>query len=129
MYEFKEEYKTGIDFIDEQHKVLFEIADKTYNLLKNDLTLDKYDKIVTLIEELQDYTVFHFNAEEEYMKNINYKRMFTQKVEHDAFVKRIKDVDFKKIDHDQDEYIISILQLLNDWLTGHIFENDKLIGQ
>lgn len=129
MYEFKEEYKTGIDFIDEQHKVLFEIADKTYNLLKNDFTLDKYDKIVALIEELQNYTVFHFNAEEEYMKSINYKRMFTQKVEHDAFIKRIKDVDFKKIDHDQDEYIISILQLLNDWLTGHIFENDKLIGQ
>jgi len=129
MYEFKEEYKTGIDFIDEQHKVLFEIADKTYNLLKNDFTLDKYDKIVALIEELQNYTVFHFNAEEEYMKSINYKRMFTQKVEHDAFIKRIKDVDFKKIDHDQDDYIISILQLLNDWLTGHIFENDKLIGQ
>ena len=129
MYEFKEEYKTGIDFIDEQHKVLFEIADKTYNLLKNDLTLDKYDKIVALIEELQNYTVFHFHAEEEYMKSINYKRMFTQKVEHDAFVKRIIDVDFSKIDQDQDEYIISILQLLNDWLTGHIFENDKLIGQ
>jgi hemerythrin len=55
--------------------------------------------------------------------------MFTQKVEHDAFVKRIIDVDFSKIDQDQDEYIISILQLLNDWLTGHIFENDKLIGQ
>ena len=129
MYEFKEEYKTGIDFIDEQHKVLFEIADKTYNLLKNDLTLDKYDKIVALIEELQNYTVFHFNAEEEYMKSINYKRMFTQKIEHDAFIKRIKDVDFSKIDQDQDEYIISILQLLNDWLTGHIFENDKLIAE
>ncbi|AWK51411.1 bacteriohemerythrin [Clostridium beijerinckii] len=129
MYEFKEEYKTGIDFIDEQHKVLFEIADKTYNLLKNDFALDKYDKIVALIEELQNYTVFHFNAEEEYMKSIHYKRMFTQKIEHDAFVKRIKDVDFKKIDHNQDDYIISILQLLNDWLTGHIFENDKLIGK
>ena len=129
MYEFKEEYKTGIDFIDEQHKVLFGIADKTYNLLKNDLALDKYDKIVALIEELQNYTVFHFNAEEEYMNSINYKRMFTQKVEHDAFIKRIKDVDFSKIDQDQDDYIISILQLLNDWLTGHIFENDKLIGQ
>ncbi|WP_315079620.1 hemerythrin family protein [uncultured Clostridium sp.] len=129
MYEFKEEYKTGIDFIDEQHKVLFEIADKTYALLKNDLTIDKYDKVVNLIKELQDYTVFHFNAEEEYMKSINYKRMFTQKVEHDEFIKRIKDVDFSKIDEDQDEYIVSILQLLNDWLAGHIYSNDKLIGK
>lgn len=89
MYEFKEEYKTGIDFIDEQHKVLFEIADKTYALLKNDLTIDKYDKVVELIKELQDYTGFHFNAEEEYMKSINYKRMFTQKIEHDAFIKKL----------------------------------------
>lgn len=129
MYEFKEEYKTGIDFIDEQHKVLFEIAEETYNLLKNEFTLDKYDKIVSLIKELQDYTIFHFTAEEEYMKSINYKRMFTQKVEHDAFIKRINDVNFSKIDEDQDEYIISILQLLNDWLTGHIFSNDKLIGK
>lgn len=129
MYEFKEEYKTGIDFIDEQHKVLFEIADRTYSLLKNDFTIDKYDKIVELIEELQDYTVFHFTAEEEYMKSINYKRMFTQKVEHDAFIKRINDVDLSKIDENQDEYIVSILQLLNDWLTGHIFSNDKRIGK
>lgn len=129
MYEFKEEYKTGIDFIDVQHKVIFEIADKTYNLLKNDLTIDKYDKIVALIEELQNYTAFHFSAEEEYMEKINYKRRFTQKVEHDAFIKRLNDVDFSKIDENQDEYIISVLQLLNDWLSGHIFENDKLIGK
>ena len=129
MYEFKEEYKTGIDFIDEQHKVLFGIADKTYNLLKNDFTLDKYDKIVALIHELQNYTEFHFNAEEKYMESINYKRMFTQKIEHAAFIKRIKDVNFSKIDSNQDDYIINILQLLNDWLTGHIFENDKLIAQ
>lgn len=129
MYEFKEEYKTGIDFIDEQHKVLFEIAEKTYTLLKNEFTIDKYDKIVELIKELQDYTVFHFAAEEEYMKSINYKKMFTQKVEHDAFIKRINDVNFSKIDENQEEYIISILELLNDWLTGHIFSNDKLIGK
>ncbi|EKQ51463.1 MULTISPECIES: hemerythrin family protein [unclassified Clostridium] len=129
MYQFKDEYKTGIDFIDEQHKVLFEIADKAYTLLKNDFTLDKYDRIVELIEELRDYTAFHFKAEEEYMQEINYKRMFTQKIAHDAFIKRINDVDFSKIDANQDESITNLLQLLNDWLTEHILENDMLIGK
>lgn len=128
MYEFKEEYKTGIDFIDNQHKVLFEIADKTYNLLKNDFALDKYDKIVILLEELQNYTAFHFEAEEKYMESINYKRMFTQKMEHEAFIKKLHEVDLTKIDQNQDESIVIILQYLNDWLTEHIFENDKLIG-
>lgn len=129
MYEFKEEFKTGIDFIDEQHKVLFEIADKAYNLLKNDFTTDKYDNILELVDELRDYTSFHFKAEEEYMKKINYKRMFTQKIEHEAFIKRINQVDFRSIDENQNESISTLLQLLNDWLIEHIFENDKLIGQ
>jgi len=129
LYEFKDEYKTEIAFIDEQHKVLFEIANEAYELLKNDYVVDKYNKIVELIHKLQNYTAFHFKAEEEYMKSINYKRMFTQKVEHEAFIKRINDVDFSKIDQNQDQYIINILQLLNDWLIEHIFSNDKLIGK
>lgn len=129
MYEFKEEYKTGIDFIDDQHKTLFEIADKTYNLLKNDFAIDKFDKIVSLIEELKNYTAFHFKAEEEYMESINYKRMFTQRIEHEAFIKKLHDVDLTKIDINQDESIVLILQYLNDWLTEHILENDKFIGQ
>lgn len=129
MYEMKDEYKTGIDFIDEQHKMLFDIADRGYNLLQNDFTLDKYDKVVALIHELQDYTAFHFKAEEAYMEKIHYKRMFTQKTEHAAFIKKLNSFDLSKIDEDQDAYIVSILQLLNDWLIEHIFENDKLIAE
>ncbi|KHD16868.1 bacteriohemerythrin [Clostridium butyricum] len=129
MYEMKDEFKTGIDFIDEQHARLFEIANEAYNLLKNDFTIDKYDKVINLVDELRDYTVFHFNAEEEYMDSINYKRRFTQKIEHDAFVKKINEVDYKTIDSDPDKYILEMLELLNQWLTGHILHNDKLISK
>lgn len=129
MYEMKDEFKTGIDFIDEQHARLFEIANEAYNLLKNDFTIDKYDKVIDLVDELKDYTVFHFNAEEEYMDSINYKRRFTQKIEHDAFIKKINEVDYKTIDSDPDKYILELLELLNQWLTGHILHNDKLISK
>ncbi|PRR82617.1 bacteriohemerythrin [Clostridium vincentii] len=129
MYEMKDEYKTGIKIIDEQHKKLFELAESTYQLLKNDFTVDKYDKIVHLVDELRDYTEFHFKTEEEYMESIGYKRMFTQKIEHMAFVKELKDVDLTKIDQNQDEAIMKILQFLNDWLVEHILEKDMLIGK
>lgn len=128
MYEFKEEYKTGIEFIDEQHKMLFNIADRGYLLLKDDFTIDKYDKLVALIHELKDYTAFHFNAEEKYMESINYKRMFTQKTEHALFIKKLDNMDLNDIDENQDDAIQKILQFLNDWLTEHILGNDKLIG-
>lgn len=128
MYEMKEEFKTGIDFIDEQHARLFEIADEAYNLLKDDFTLDKYDKVVGLIDELKDYTIFHFKSEEEYMDSINYKKRFTQKTEHDAFIKELDEVDYRSIDNDPEQYILKILEFLNQWLTGHILHNDKLIS-
>lgn len=129
MYEMKDEFKTGIDFIDEQHAKLFDIANQAYLLLKNDFTIDKYDKVIDLIDELKDYTSFHFKSEEDYMDSINYKRRFTQKIEHDAFIKKLDEVDYRSIDTNPDEYIFKMLEFLNQWLTGHILHNDKLIGK
>lgn len=129
MYEMKEEYKIGVELIDEQHKKLFELADKAYMLLKDDFALDKYDKIVHIIEELKEYTIFHFKSEEEYMQSINYKRLFSQKVEHAEFIKKIEAIDLRHLDENQDEGLVKILNFLNDWLTEHILKTDKLIGQ
>lgn len=129
MYEIKDEFKTGIGFIDEQHAMLFKIANETYNLLKNDYTVDKYDKIVALLEKLKEYTIFHFNSEEAYMEKIGYKRMFTQKMDHEAFKQKLNEMDLSKIDSNQDKYILDILGFLNDWLVEHISEKDCLIGK
>jgi len=128
MYEMKEEYKIGVELIDEQHKKLFELADKAYMLLKNDYALDKYDKILEIIEELKEYTIFHFKSEENYMESINYKRLFTQKIEHNEFVKKLDALDLRNIDENQDDSLVDVLNFLNDWLTEHILKNDKLIG-
>ena len=129
MYEMKEEYKIGVEHIDEQHKKLFELADKAYMLLKDEFALDKYDKIVEIIEELKEYTIFHFKSEEEYMESINYKRLFTQKIEHEKFVKTLEETDLRNIDQNQDESLVKILNFLNDWLIEHILKTDKLIVQ
>jgi len=125
----KEEYKIGIESIDEQHKKLFELADKAYMLLKDAFSLDKYDKIVEIVEELKEYTIFHFKSEEEYMESINYKRLFTQKIEHEKFIKSLDDIDLRHLDQNQDDSLVKMLNFLNEWLTEHILGNDKLIGQ
>ncbi|MFT8348718.1 bacteriohemerythrin [Clostridium saccharoperbutylacetonicum] len=129
MYEMKEEYKIGVEKIDKQHEKLFELADKAYMLLKDDFTIDKYDKIIEIITELKEYTIFHFKSEEEYMESINYKRMFTQKIEHDKFIKELEGIDLNHIDQNQDESLVKMLEFLNEWLTEHILKNDKLIGE
>jgi len=128
MFEWKEEYVIGIDNIDEQHKKIFEIAGRAYSLLKNDFYVDKYDKIVGILGELRDYTIYHFKFEEEYMLKTGYKRYFSQKVEHDDFTAKIKSFNLEKIDKDQDAYIMEIIEFITEWLVGHILVKDKLIN-
>lgn len=127
MIQWKEEYSVGFSLIDEQHKKLFEIANRAYDLLKNELLIDKYDRIAEIISELQDYTVYHFKTEEEYMQSIGYKKFFSQKVAHNDFLEKMKNIDLNKIDDGQNEYLLGILDFVGDWLVYHIIKQDKLI--
>ena len=127
MFNMKEEYKTGIESIDNQHEKLFEIGERAYQLLKNKYVNDKFDKVVDIIRELREYTIYHFEEEEAYMESIKYKRLFTQKIEHMGFIKKLNDINLNEIDNDQDKYIMELLIFLNDWLVKHILEKDLLI--
>jgi len=127
MFQMEKKYKIGVPQIDEEHEKLFEIGERAYQLLKDPYVIDKYDKIVEVIEELKAYTVYHFKDEEDYMESINYKRLFTQKIDHADFIRKINDVNLDKIDENQDEAIMEILTFLNDWLISHILDKDLLI--
>ncbi len=129
MFEMKPEYFTGIELIDTEHAKLFEIANNLYELMKNDYIPDKYDNICAAINELKDYTEYHFTDEEAYMDSIGYKMKFSQKVEHDAFLQKIKEMELTDLDEDQKLIIFDMLNFLNDWLIHHILEKDMLIGK
>lgn len=122
-----DKYLIGIEEIDEQHKKLFDIANNAYELLKNSFYTDKYDRIVSILEELRDYAIFHFNTEEEYMASIGYKKLFSHKVQHNDFIEKVKKIKFEEIDENQDEYIIGLLEFVVNWIDVHILKNDKLI--
>ncbi len=129
MFEMKDEYLVGIEMIDEEHRKLFEIAERTYQLLHNDYLSDKYDNISDILQVLKDYTIEHFRHEEEYMEKIQYKRMFTQKMQHRAFIQKLEEYSSWNLDRSQDDVIQDIFKFLTDWLTKHIYESDKLIGE
>lgn len=124
---WKNEYGTGVPSIDEQHQKLFEIANRIYDLLKNDLVTDKYNSIVEIINELKDYTHYHFEAEEKYMQSIGYAKFLSQKVAHNDFLEKMNEIDLTKIDNGQNKYLIGILNFVSDWLVEHIIKEDKLI--
>lgn len=129
MYEMKDEYLTGIEQIDREHRRLFEIAEEVYQLRQNPYIPDKYDNIQDVLLELKDYTIQHFAHEEEYMESIRYKHMFMQKVQHDEFRDKLEQLGLEDLDKiSSDEVIDEILGFLTDWLVNHILHTDKLIG-
>lgn len=131
MYEMKPEYYTGIDMIDEEHKQLFDYANEAYELLHEEFTPDKYDDIAAILEKLREYTKKHFADEEAYMESIQYKRLFTQKIQHNQFIEKLEQFDLAHLkDSDcQDEQIMEILDFLTNWLIDHILHVDGLIGK
>lgn len=129
MYEMKQEYFTGIDFIDEEHAKLFSIANEVYELLTNQFIPDKYDYILEVINALKDYTSYHFKHEEEYMNSIGYRRILSQKVEHADFIEKINSFNSDSIDGSQKETLLELVDFLNTWLVEHIMKRDKLIAE
>jgi hemerythrin len=129
MYEMKPEYYTGIDFIDQEHTKLFAIANEAYELLTNQFIPDKYDYIMQVINELKDYTKYHFSHEEEYMNSIGYRRIFSQKVSHNEFIDKLEEYDSDSIDENQKASLLELIDFLNSWLVNHILKSDTLIGK
>ncbi|MFP3155636.1 hemerythrin family protein [Lachnospiraceae bacterium ZAX-1] len=128
MYEMKEEYYTGIQLIDDEHTRLFEIIESLYQLSLDEFLHDKYDSVNQVIQELTDYTKKHFSDEEEYMKKINYIRIYPQKAQHRKFIDTLENIDFDEMSENAEKTISNLLIYLTDWLVDHILKMDKQIG-
>ena len=112
-YELTPEYLTEIDMIDTEHRKLFDLANQCYELVMDNEAVDRYDRIVALLDELRDY-------EEEYMERVQYERRFSERYQHLRFIQKMNEVDLDSVDENQQEYLLGILDFLTHWLYGHI---------
>ena len=69
---WKEEYKVGIDKIDEQHRQLFDKIEQLLEIAKSGDKRSNQQKCMEIIDFLVDYTVFHFNTEEALQRDRKY---------------------------------------------------------
>ena len=65
------------------------------------------------------------------MESIHYKKLFTQKGQHQQFISKLDEfMDQHNADmDDQDEQIMGILEYLTEWLVNHILHVDGQIPQ
>lgn len=127
VFAFTDKYKTGIAFVDEEHRRLFEIIKETYDVINAELLHDKYDAIIHILDELKNYTIMHFSDEERYMESIGYEAIELQRIAHRAFVDRLDEINLEDMDDNQKEYLADLIDFLLSWLTNHILKMDKKI--
>lgn len=125
--EFTDEYLTGVELIDQEHRQLFLIVEKAYKLVKSNSLGDGYDELLDILDELKAYTKEHFQDEEEYMESIRYEGLEAQKNAHAAFVHKLETVDMLQLDEDPQKYMESLIEFLLGWLINHIMYTDKKI--
>ncbi|NLY11622.1 MAG: hemerythrin family protein [Firmicutes bacterium] len=117
----------GINMIDEQHKEWFERAEKLFEAGKKG---QAKEYIGELLEFLDSYTKKHFEDEENYMLSIKYPGYSEQKKAHTAFIAQLE-----KLRNDYETsggsltVIINANKMVIDWLTKHISNMDRKIGE
>ena len=78
---------TGIDMIDAQHKILINKVNKLQSCIQNE---NSFDNLSILLDELLEYTIYHFEMEEELFNDSKYSEKDSHLKEHAAFSNYIK---------------------------------------
>ncbi len=117
----------GISMIDDQHKMWFQKAEALFEAGKNNRAKEYVGE---LLDFLDDYTKKHFADEEKYMLSIQYPGYREQKDAHTAFIAQLNKI---KSDYNSSGgnllVILNANQMILDWLTKHISNMDKKIGE
>ena len=129
MYRFTQDCLIGVEEIDKEHQELFRIVNEVEELLVNDYRGDKYDVIVKLLHELQDYAEHHFRHEEEYMKKIGHPELELQKNQHREFAVKMSELNAIVDNRQEHELLDELMQYLVTWLFRHIIGSDMMIGK
>lgn len=127
MFIWKKEFELGIKSIDEQHKKLLEIGNQINELILDySDSCDNFTDIYNLLEELRDYTVYHFDTEEELFIKYNYSDYDNHKKEHDKFIDYLDSINLNHVDENQKEFLQELLNKIVQWVFKHIITTDFL---
>jgi hemerythrin len=121
LFIWNDSYKTGIAAIDTQHKKLVDLINELHDAMTKGQGNQAMGKIVN---ELVNYTVTHFTAEERLMKQAGYADFDAHKKIHDDFTAKVREMQ-KDLASGRKMMSLQVSNFLKDWLSGHILGTDQ----
>jgi hemerythrin-like metal-binding protein len=119
-------YSVGVGEMDTHHRKLFDLLNKLHDAMAEGKASSMIEDI---INELIDYTKYHFKEEERLMEKIQYAGLKDQKAAHNKFIAAIEGYK-AQADRGLKAFLSSgVSTFLKDWLKNHIGVMDKKYQQ
>ncbi len=121
MIEWNDKYSVNISLIDEQHKKLVELTNKT-RMLENFNNSPR--SALEILDQMAEYALKHFETEEYFMKACNFPGLESHRNEHIDFTNTTTDYKNRAVGGDCQK-ISEMIEYLVKWLINHIQVTDK----
>lgn len=119
-----EKLKTNVKECDEQHKKLIALVNELHDGMKAGKGKDVIGKV---LNELLNYTNYHFKTEEAYMQKYNFPEFLKHKREHEDLTRQAKELK-ERFDRGEVAITVNVMNFLKEWLQSHILSTDKKYG-
>ncbi len=120
LIEWTEKFSVGFEDIDKQHKKLIELINKMFEKFLS----KQADEIVKeVLDELIEYTQYHFDLEEKYFYLYKYPKAEEHTKIHQSFIAKVLEVK-KDLIENKDDVKYEIYNFLKEWLSDHILGAD-----
>lgn len=124
MIAWSNQFSVGVQEVDKQHQVLVGILNRLSSALDaQDKDFDSHK----VIDEMVQYTVYHFGTEEHLMTQIGYAAKAQHVAEHQAFVHQVGEM-VGQLTQGHGPSLEELLIFLRDWLISHILHSDRDMG-
>lgn len=118
---WSEEFSVNVIEMDEQHKQLFTMINQYFQAVEAG---KGKPALVELLEQLKDYTHYHFKEEEKYFDLYNYEDKELHIFTHAKLISRVLEY-INKVKRGRQIPDREIGEFLQDWLIKHIKGTDK----
>lgn len=122
--EWTENNEISVPSVDEQHKILFEILNRLHESVSGGL---EQSAVAAVLDDLVEYTVYHFNTEEELFQAVGYPLLQEHKEEHDKLTRQAVELQ-QQLKAGSATISFEVLDFLYDWLTDHTTGLDMEFG-
>ncbi len=114
-------YSVKHDEFDQHHKKLLDFINELHDSMMSGKGKETLEKILV---ELREYTKYHFQAEEQKLKQMNYPDFLNHQREHKSLIDKLNDL-IEDYHNNRMEVSIETSKFLKEWLFGHIQGSDK----